>query len=84
MLTFGLVVAVIFALFQVRDTSAGDIAVGAVVAAVLQALVTGGYLLCLRFGQRPASGDAGDADPAEDPAGRARAGAGPAGRPLTP
>jgi YihY family inner membrane protein len=49
LLAFGLVVAVIFALFQVRDTSAGDIAVGAAVATVLQALVTGGYLVYLRF-----------------------------------
>jgi uncharacterized BrkB/YihY/UPF0761 family membrane protein len=48
LLAFGVVVAVIFALFQVRDTSAGDIAVGAAVATVLQGLVTGGYLLYLR------------------------------------
>jgi YihY family inner membrane protein len=48
LLTFGLVVAVIFALFEVRETSLGDIAVGALTATVLQALVTGGYLLYLR------------------------------------
>lgn len=49
LLTFGLVVAVIFALFEVRETSIGDVVVGALMATGLQALVTGGYLVYLRF-----------------------------------
>lgn len=49
LLAFGVVVAVIFALFQVRDTSVGDIAFGAGVATSLQALVTGAYLLYLQL-----------------------------------
>lgn len=42
-------VAVIFALFQVRDTSVGDIVFGAGVATSLQALVTAAYLLYLQL-----------------------------------
>ncbi len=45
LVVYGLVVLAIFELFQVRDTSFGDIAVGAAVAAVGQALLTAGYLV---------------------------------------
>lgn len=46
-LAFTLAVAVIFSLYQLRDTSVSDIAVGAVLASGLQLLVTAGYVLYL-------------------------------------
>lgn len=45
LVVYGPVVLVIFQLFQVRDTSFGDIAIGASAAAVGQALLTAGYLV---------------------------------------
>lgn len=44
-LVYGLVVLAVFELFQVRDTSFGDIALGAAAAALGQAALTGGYLV---------------------------------------
>lgn len=46
---FTLIVALVFALFQLRDTTPSDIAVGALTASGLQVLVTGGYVAYLEL-----------------------------------
>lgn len=43
------VVALIFTLYQVRDTTVSDVLLGAALASGLQVLVTGGYVLYLTF-----------------------------------
>lgn len=48
-LLFTGVVALIFSLFRLRDTAVSDIAVGALLTAGLQVLVTGGYVLYLEL-----------------------------------
>jgi uncharacterized BrkB/YihY/UPF0761 family membrane protein len=49
LVVYAVVVTAIFELFQVRDTSFGDILVGAAAAAALQAVITGGYLAYVAF-----------------------------------
>lgn len=49
LVAFAAVVALIFSLYQVRDTSPSDVLLGAVTAAGLQVVVTGGYLLYLQY-----------------------------------
>ncbi|WP_299959715.1 YihY/virulence factor BrkB family protein [uncultured Modestobacter sp.] len=44
-----LVIALVYALFQLRDTRWHDVALGALIAAGLVAVTTGGYLVYLRF-----------------------------------
>jgi uncharacterized BrkB/YihY/UPF0761 family membrane protein len=46
---FTAVVALIFTLYQLRDTTVSDVLLGAALASALQVLVTGGYVLYLTF-----------------------------------
>ena len=49
LVVLGVMIGVLYAMFRLRDTSIGDVAVGAAIATGLVGASTGGYLVYLRF-----------------------------------